>query len=100
MLGRYRMSPFIKVAISVGSICTSFGRATIIPSMSLDNKVMPISGLAKNPITVKCSRFVEGDFVFPGFITTDSKDAPQMTLKQYAVNKSISDLEFEPDMVK
>ena len=66
----------------------------------ISNKVMPISGLAKNPITVKCSRFVEGDFVVPGFITTDSKDAPQMTLKQYAVNKSISDLEFEPDMVK
>ena len=38
--------------------------------------------------------------VFPGFITTDSKDAPQLTLKKYVVNQSISDLEFEPDMVK
>ena len=66
----------------------------------ISNVVTPVAGLAKNPITVKCSRFVEGDFVFPGFITTDSKDAPQLTLKKYVVNQSISDLEFEPDMVK
>lgn len=67
----------------------------------ISNAIKPGMGLASNPIAVKCSRFVVQDgFVFPGFITTDSKDAPQMTLKKIAINKPISDLEFEPDMVK
>lgn len=70
-------------------------------SHQVSNAVKPGNGLEKNPIVVKCSRFVvQEGFVFPGFITTDSKDAPQMTLKKFAVNKPISDLEFEPDMVK
>lgn len=67
----------------------------------VSNVVKPGDGLAKNPITVKCSRFVVQDgFVFPGFITTDSKDTPQLALKGFAINKTIADIEFEPDMVK
>lgn len=62
------------------------------------NKIKPGKGLAKDPLTVICSRFfVKDGVVFPGFITTDSKDAPQMTLKDLVVNKTVSDLEFEPD---
>lgn len=62
------------------------------------NKVNPGKGLAKNPVTINCSRFFEKDgIVFPGFITTDSKDAPQMTIKNLVVNGPVSDLDFEPD---
>lgn len=62
------------------------------------NKIAPGKGLAKNPITIICSRFfVKDGVVFPGFITTNSKDAPQMTIKNLVVNGSVSDLEFEPD---
>ncbi len=62
------------------------------------NRVVSLKGLAKAPVMINCSRFfVKDGVVFPGFITTDSKDAPQMTIKNLVVNGSVSDLEFEPD---
>ncbi len=61
------------------------------------NKITPVDGLAKNPVTVYCSRFfVQDGVVFPGFTTTDGKDAPQLTIKNLVVNGPVSDLDFEP----
>ncbi|MBO5958859.1 MAG: hypothetical protein J6Q65_01930 [Lentisphaeria bacterium] len=67
----------------------------------LATAVKQINGLAQPDIMVKCSRFfVQDGIVFPGFITTDSKDAPQMTIKNLTVNGKIPTLDFVPDMVK
>lgn len=77
----------------------------------LSTSVRQINGLVQPDITLKSSRFFLVDapaptahdknrvikVIFPGYITTDSKDAPQMTIKNLTVNGKIADSEFEPD---
>lgn len=64
----------------------------------ISNIIKPGKGLEKNPFSIACSRFfVKDGVVFPGLITTNSKDDDQMTIKDLVVNGSVSDLEFEPD---